>query len=51
MGHHPAPTVGAEQVQSIGSGITPATWFMIIIGVVIIGAIIYHIIKKGGNKK
>ncbi len=51
MGHHPPPTVGAEQIQGVGSGIAPATWFMVIIGVVIVWAIIYYIIKKGGNKK
>lgn len=48
MGHHPS-AVGTEQIQSVGSGISPATWF-IIIGVVIIGAIIGYIVK-GGSKK
>ena len=46
-------SAGTEQLQNIASsgGLSPSAWLWIIIGVVIVGFIIYNLIKKGGNKK
>ena len=52
MGHHPAPTLGTEQLQNVAStgGLSPSAWLWIIIGVVIVGIIVYNLIKKRGKK-
>lgn len=49
MGHHPPPAIGAEQVSGISSGLSPNSWLLIIIGVIIVGIIIYYTLKKRGN--
>jgi len=53
MGHHPMPAAQPMQTSSsampipVEQGLSPATWFLIIAGVVIIGFLIYkYMIKK-----
>lgn len=45
IAYHPTTTIRTGQFQSGGFGISPITWFIIIIGVIIVGTIIYYIIK------
>ena len=43
MGHHPAAGTIAG---GSGISISPATWFMVFIGIAIIGLIIYYYMKR-----
>ena len=44
MGHHPGDITAPVQAYS-GTGLAPITWMLIIIGIAILGFIIYYVLK------
>ena len=49
MGHHPGDITAPVQAYS-GSGLAPVTWMLIVIGLFILGFVIYYLIKINKNK-
>lgn len=45
MGHHPGDIIITNAVSSSGVSAAPITWMLILIGVGIVGAVIYYLIK------
>jgi len=44
MGHHPLSS--ATKTAAVGSSLSPATWMLILAGLVALGMIVFYFVKK-----